>query len=74
MQGRYLQQCEQYGLLPESVQRQWDSLREDPLQSQEKDPTTKRADKIARFKASRAAKARLDALQVLKPPCRLLAL
>lgn len=35
---------------------------------QQQDPTTRRADKIAHFKASKGAKAQLEALQV-RPAC-----
>ena len=65
---RFLARCDQYGLLPADAQQPWASFREaEPgaAAADDLDPAAVRANKIARFKAGRAAKTRLEALQVV---------
>ena len=69
---RFLARCDQYGLLPADAQQPWAAFREaEPTAAAagNPDPAAVRANKIARFKAGRAAKARLEALQVVNAAC-----
>ncbi|KAK9799724.1 hypothetical protein WJX73_004547 [Symbiochloris irregularis] len=68
--SRFLLRLEQYGLLPPAAVQQWNVFREGgadmedgSVMGEHRDPAAARADKIARFKARRAAKSRLEALQ-----------